>query len=185
MLYYIWENQYFDKKDLCTYQGQPIQVIHPGVRNINSGPDFSDAQIKLGSTVWAGAVEIHVKSTEWKVHGHHLDVAYDQVILHVVWVNNLQVRSSTGMLIPALELCRITDEQLLRRYSLFLENAFKVPCARLLPSVPDLVFNEMLDITFKARVQKAAIQTSHLYQKSQDWEQVSYFICWVKVLVLR
>ena len=176
MLYYIWENQYFDKKGLYTYQGQSIQVIHPGVRNINSGPDFSDAQIKIGSTVWAGAVEIHVKSSDWKAHGHHFDKAYDQVILHVVWVNNLEVQSSSGMPIPALELCHITDKQLLLGYSLFLENANSIPCARLLSSVPHQVFKDMLDATFQARIHKGAIQTGHLYQKSQDWEQVSYLM---------
>ena len=176
MLYYIWENQYFDKTGLFTCQGQSIQIIDPGTRNTNSGPDFSEAHIKIGPTTWVGAVEIHVKSSDWKAHGHHQDTAYDQVILHVVWVNNFQVKSSTGKLIPALELRDVINENSLQGYSLFLTNKYSIPCVRQLPKVPLGVFMDMLNSSFNVRIRKRAIQTDHLYHKTQDWEQVTYFM---------
>ena len=71
-LHFIWEYQYFDKRNLKTWEGQVINILRPGQKNPDAGPDFSDARIKIGGTEWAGPVEIHVKSSQWNLHGHHL-----------------------------------------------------------------------------------------------------------------
>src|SRR4051812_27220530 len=108
-LHYIWELQYFDKKDLKTTDGETIMVIVPGKRNTNAGPDFQTAKVKIGAMAWAGNVEIHTNSSAWMTHGHSDDPAYDNVILHVVWQNDVSVSRTDGTPIPTLELQHRVD----------------------------------------------------------------------------
>ncbi|HZX75280.1 MAG TPA: DUF2851 family protein [Cyclobacteriaceae bacterium] len=84
-LHYIWQLQYFDKKDLRTTDGEAITITAPGKGNTNAGPDFLTAKIRIGDIDWAGSVEIHTNASAWMSHGHDEDSAYDNVILHVVW----------------------------------------------------------------------------------------------------
>ena len=109
-LYYIWENRLTDK-DLKTTEGESVEVVATGYRNTDSGPDFLEARIQIGDKLWAGHVEIHVKSSDWNRHGHQNDKAYKNVILHVVYENDTQVND-----IPALELKGHFDESLFTQY---------------------------------------------------------------------
>jgi hypothetical protein len=84
LLHFIWQFQYFDKKELATTNGEPVQIIFPGQYNTNQGPDFSDAKIKIGKETWAGAVELHVHTSDWDKHKHTGDDNYNNVILHVM-----------------------------------------------------------------------------------------------------
>jgi hypothetical protein len=52
LLQYIWQFQYFNSTRLLTSSGEIIQIIHPGIRNSNQGPDFTGAKIKIGKTTW-------------------------------------------------------------------------------------------------------------------------------------
>ena len=84
LLSYVWKYRLYNTQ-LLTTNGSPITVIKPGEQHGNAGPDFFNARIKVGDTVWAGNVEIHVKSSDWYRHGHQSDRAYDNVVLHVVY----------------------------------------------------------------------------------------------------
>src|SRR6266496_5005506 len=84
LLQFIWQFQYFNKSELATTSGEKVQVIFPGKYNTNQGPDFTDAKIKIGNAIWAGAVELHLKASDWKKHNHVNDKNYKSVILHVV-----------------------------------------------------------------------------------------------------
>ena len=66
LLQYIWQFQYFNLSDLVTEEGEQLQIIHPGGINSNQGPDFTDAKIKINETVWAGSIEIHINTSDWK-----------------------------------------------------------------------------------------------------------------------
>ena len=96
-LHYLWKYQLFTTQINHTRAGHPIEVIHPGVHNHDSGPDFFNARIKIGDTVWAGNVEIHVNASDWVQHGHSTDPAYDNVILHVVYNDDEPVKLSDSV----------------------------------------------------------------------------------------
>ena len=85
LLHAAWHFGLFDKQDLVTEEGEPVEIIHAGHYNKNSGPDFFNARIRLGGIVLAGNLEIHIRSDDWYDHGHQHDPAYKNVILHVVW----------------------------------------------------------------------------------------------------
>jgi hypothetical protein len=91
-LHYVWQLQYFRKDDLKTSSGDPVQVCHPGNRNSDAGPDFSNARVKIGELEWRGSVEIHIKASGWNDHKHSADEAYENVILHVVWENDRPIK---------------------------------------------------------------------------------------------
>jgi hypothetical protein len=103
-LHYLWRFQKLGRFALCTVSAAPIRVVHPPPPE--GGPDFTHAKIWIGDTLWAGAVELHLKASYWYYHRHHLDKGYDSVILHVVWDNDAEVCYPSGRLIPCLELSK-------------------------------------------------------------------------------
>tara|TARA_R110002096_G_scaffold326134_4_gene520056 strand:- start:6777 stop:7931 length:1155 start_codon:yes stop_codon:yes gene_type:complete len=84
ILQWLWEEMLFSTKGLKTTCGKSIQIIHQGTLNLTDGPDFKQAKLLIDGLVWHGSVEMHLKSTNWKQHGHQSDSNYNNVILHVV-----------------------------------------------------------------------------------------------------
>ncbi|MCJ8331300.1 MAG: DUF2851 family protein [Lentisphaeria bacterium] len=82
----IWNEQLI-KGPLYTECGEIIEILHPGMWNVESGPDFHDATIIMNKRKISGAVEIHTRPEDWMHHNHQLDENYDHVILHAVWEN--------------------------------------------------------------------------------------------------
>src|SRR6476620_7093307 len=99
LLQYIWQFQFFNTSQLQTTTGEQLQIIFPGKMNSNQGPDYLNAQIRIDNTILVGSVELHLKSSQWNEHGHSDDANYKNVILHVVFENDLSQSS-----IPVLEL---------------------------------------------------------------------------------
>lgn len=96
--------------------GCSFKVINAGVHNEhNDGPDFFDAKIEIDGLIWVGSVELHVKSSDWNLHKHQFDKAYDNVILHVVYDDNATIYQH-GRLIPCLALKQIIDPIHLANY---------------------------------------------------------------------
>ncbi|NJM26955.1 MAG: DUF2851 family protein, partial [Bacteroidia bacterium] len=93
---YLWQFQYFNKRELRTADGQPVTIVHKGLNNPYSGPDFTNARIRIGDVEWVGNIEMHVFSSSWMDHRHHFDKAYDTVVLHVVWKNDRSVARLDG-----------------------------------------------------------------------------------------
>ncbi len=108
----LWNDQRFFNYDLRSTDGRPVQVLKPGIWSGDEGPDFVHAEIVIDGKLHTGDVEIHVKSSEWHNHKHHLNPKYNRVILHVVFWNddiNLRTRLQNGKRIPTLELLERMD----------------------------------------------------------------------------
>lgn len=91
LLHFIWQHQLFDKEGLTSVSGQSIDILTPGTLNHDAGPDFSDALIRIEELVWSGPVEIHFRASEYFEHKHHLDTAYDKIVMHVVWELDIEL----------------------------------------------------------------------------------------------
>src|SRR6056297_715667 len=91
-LHYLWKHRLFNEKNLVTGEGEKIEVIDLGLPNNDAGPDFLNAKIKIGNTLWVGNVEIHLNSSDWYHHGHNKNKSYDNVILQVVMNYNQEVK---------------------------------------------------------------------------------------------
>src|SRR5690606_833085 len=99
-LHYVWNFRKLEVGQFFTSEHESLHINNPGSPNVNSGPDFFNAQIELNGQVWAGNVEIHIKSSDWYAHAHERDPAYDNVILHVVWEHDAEVFRKNGTAIP-------------------------------------------------------------------------------------
>jgi hypothetical protein len=176
-LHYVWQHQYFDKVDLRTAEGDEIQVLRPGHRNADAGPDFLNARLRLGEVEWNGAVEIHLRASDWARHNHQTDPKYDQVILHVVGRHDADVTRTNGSMIPALALQARLAPELLARYQALVEApaAAPLPCAPLLSQVPEISKTMMTERTLLERVERKADTIMTLHQHlGQDWEATAY-----------
>ncbi len=155
--------------------GERLEIVNPGDRNYDSGPDFSQAKIKIGATLWAGQVEIHVKSSDWHVHKHHEDPAYSNVILHVVWSHDQDIQYPLGSIIPCIELKQRVEPAMLRQYEYLLQNERWVPCAELLPDVNDITKESWLMRLMAERLEeKSASILEALKMQQEDWQSVTY-----------
>ncbi len=99
-LHFIWKNQSLTGILLESENGGNIEVLDPGVHNMDSGPDFFNSKISIDGTTWAGNVEIHINASDWMKHGHHHDPAYDSIILHVVYFNDCIITRSNNHQVP-------------------------------------------------------------------------------------
>ena len=98
-LQYVWQHQLLEG-DLRTTDGQPVVVERAGVLNRDAGPDFFNAQVRIGETLWAGNVEVHVKASDWNLHHHSADHAYDNVVLHVVYESDTAITLQNCQVYP-------------------------------------------------------------------------------------
>jgi hypothetical protein len=176
-LHYLWQFQYFDKYELQTTSGDPIQIFNPGIRNSNAGPDFQNARMKIGGIEWIGSAEIHIQASGWMEHKHDRDPAYDNVILHIVWHNDVPIRRSDGSLLPTLELARRVDQKFFFDYQRLVNSPEEIPCAQFMPQVKDIVRLSMMDKVVLERLETKSQRVIDILQKNRyDWEETCFQI---------
>ena len=174
-LHYLWKYRLYKPGLYSTTQGEPLEIIHPGLHNTDSGPDFFNAKIKIGDTLWAGNVEIHQKTSDWNRHGHQTNAAYDNVILHVVAQHDLEVANSSGVLIPSWEMP--IDDRPLKNYETLLKNQNWIACAPYLEKINPLeLYNWIERMTIEKLEGKIAIIRQMLEQYQNNWDEVFYLI---------
>ncbi len=172
MYQYLWRTGAIGK-DLTLTDGSKIHIANPGRHNLDAGPDFSNARILIGETAWAGNVEIHVKASDWFVHKHHVDPAYDSVILHVVATADAQICRSDGSPIPTLELPVPLEASKL--YARLTGGDTPIRCADTLNRVPSLLREDWLESLAVERMQaKAERVLAENANLTGDWEQTSF-----------
>ena len=154
LLHYCWKHKLWPIEGLQTTDGQEVEVIDPGLHNRNSGPDFFNAKVKIGGTLWVGNVEIHDKSSDWYQHGHQQDEHYNNVVLHVVGVADREVQMQSGHFVPQMVLT--IPPSVHDNYEELLRTDAYPPCYRIIPNLTRLTIHAWM----------AALQTERLEQKT-------------------
>jgi len=173
-LHYIWQYRLYNP-NLVLQSGEQIEVIHPGMHNSDSGPDFFNARIRIGETIWAGNIEIHILSSDWKRHNHQQDMSYDNVILHVVWRDDTPVFRKNGTAIPTLELDGLYNENSWKHYLSFMASQRWIPCETMIQSVDSFVRNAWLDRILVERLERKALQVEDILSlTNNDWTLTFY-----------
>jgi len=174
-LHFLWRNRLCYQSGIKTVSGEDVEIIHPGLPNSNAGPDFFNAKIKIGDTLWAGNVEIHVREKEWYAHGHQGDAAYDNVILHVVQEKNDGTVNSRGNEIPVLEL-KYSDHLLYNYNSLLAKKSF-VACEEHLAKITPFEFEQWLERVLVERIESKCHDIErYLKFANGDWNEVFYIL---------
>ncbi|MDJ0645266.1 MAG: DUF2851 family protein [Flavobacteriaceae bacterium] len=173
---FIWKHQYFKKDSLKTVQGESLRVVTIGEENTNTGPDFFNAQVIINDQKWAGNLELHVKSSDWYVHGHEKDPNYDNVVLHVVWRYDTPVFRSNNSQIATLELSKYMDISLMRNYQeLFSKERKWINCEHEIATVEPFLLRGWLERLYFERLEQKSYLIFELLEGSKnDWEAVLF-----------
>ncbi len=177
LLHFVWKHQKIPMRSLQTTNGKPIFIKKAGTHNHGEGPDFFNARLEIGAQEWAGNVEIHLKSSDWYAHGHERDRNYDNVILHVVWEDDVSIFRKDGSEIPTLELKSYLSLDLLNSYKKLLQNAKKkfINCERYFGEIDGFLLDNWLERLFFERLQQKSNMVFELLEHSKnDWEKVLF-----------
>lgn len=174
-LHYVWERGLYDPRGLTTVDGQPVLVFRPGNHNTNSGPDFLDARVRIGSVDWVGSVEIHVRSGEWMKHRHHLDPMYNSTVLHVCLIADEETTRYDLTTVPNIELKGRIPGHVKDRYDLLQNNSHWIPCAPFIAQTSrDKVKSTLEMMGYERLNDKSAHIQKLLRRYSGDWEHTFY-----------
>lgn len=173
LLHYIWQYKMFCPSNLRTTTGEPIEIIDYGRKNNNAGPDFFNAKVRIGKTIWAGNIEIHILSSDWMRHKHEKDKRYDNVILHVVNKHDREIPGQDGRAIPTLVIH--PSQELLNRYEQLTEGAPFITCAQYWGQLPNgfirLYANQLLTERLCRKAEEICDKVERL---NGDWEETLY-----------
>ena len=173
LLHYVWKHKILPLKPLATADGQMVEVIDPGLHNHDQGPDFFNAKIRLGGTLWAGNVEVHLRSSDWYRHSHQDDPAYNSVILHVVGEIDGEVRTSEGKVLPQVQLD--IPESTRRSYEELCRTEDYPRCHRIIPSVPTMKVHQWMDALLVERLKERSEKVAERAERTGgDWERATF-----------
>ena len=177
-LHYIWKLKKFNTADLKTTNKEVVEIVSVGEHNYNSGPDFFNSQLKIEDQLWAGNVEIHIKSSDWFVHNHEIDSTYDNVILHVVWENDTEVFRKDNTEIPTIELKKYVSKTALESYQkLFSQANTWINCENDFKSVDDFTIINWLERLYFERLERKSQDIEKLLKaSSNNWESVLFIM---------
>ena len=179
LLHFIWKYQKIPTSRLYTSLGQKLSVVSPGLHNQLAGPDFFNAKIRLEGQLWAGNVEIHLCSSDWYAHGHEKDTNFNNVILHVVWEDNVAVFRKDETEIPTLELKYLVSSQLLENYRKLFQKrrAVFINCQNHIAEVDGFRRSHWLERQYFDRLeQKTTFILKLLEEFKNDWENACFVL---------
>jgi hypothetical protein len=172
-LHYLWKYGLYDQERLRDNENNKITVLDPGQYNRDSGPDFFNARISVGGTIWAGNIEIHVKASHFDNHGHQHDPAFNNVILHVVSEFDRKIFNSRGDEILTAELS--FDPSYYEKYISLVNNPYIIACQDYVNKVDSILFRHWLSALLIERLQVKSESILKVYSETgKDWDETFY-----------
>ncbi|MGV3610245.1 MAG: DUF2851 family protein [Fluviicola sp.] len=162
-LHFLWKNKRLPLNKLQTIEGKKVEIIHVGIHNHDSGPDFFNGQIRLDGLIHSGNIEMHIKSSDWNLHGHQFDQAYSNVILHVVYEHD-QLIFVEGIPIPTVELKRLIDWDHFKWFSNYYKRSESILCEAFLSGIEKVLVLNQIEGAFFQRINRKMMELEQLYQ---------------------
>lgn len=181
-LQWIWENMLFDYSGLQTACGKALTIFNPGQLNTSDGPDFKHAVLEIDGIIWHGDVELHTKTRNWKLHGHHTDENYNSVVLHVIADHDCSPVSCENQNTPfTLNLLPCLSDEL----GIFLKNfndPKQLPCSSGLRFISEPAFQQQIEKAHKEYFEKKTHDFLRFYNShlplSHAWKQALILSLW-------
>lgn len=177
-LQYVWQHQLLDH-GLTTVDGQPVVVLRAGELNRDAGPDFFNARVRVGDVEWAGNVEVHIHTSDWDAHRHAQDAAYNNVVLHVVYEHDCEIKLQSGRVPPTVELKNYLPPAVVSNYEALMspDGDDAVPCGKRVGEVPQFMIKSFLDRLLAERIMAKTETARRLLEESHGgWEQACYWL---------
>ncbi|MFO7937041.1 MAG: DUF2851 family protein [Kiritimatiellia bacterium] len=178
----IWFDEKHRPSDLTLSTGEKLTVLSPGRWNLEAGPDFLNAELRIdpGARIVRGDIEVHIHPSDWDSHGHSGNTDYDNVVLHVCWFNSPPARG-LPQTVPQLSLSQpvrnrpwfTLDDIDIKAYPHNTIPHTQSPCWQFLSSNPDYA-EKLLRSAGYHRIQNKTISVSRRLEDSADREQVFY-----------
>jgi hypothetical protein len=174
LLQFIWHYSLYNPSGLQSSLNEPITVIYSGKLNTNAGPDFEEGKVKIGETILVGNIELHLRTSDWYKHGHQHNPNYSNIILHVVYENDLPINNDSH--IPMLELSKHIPKHIIDNYFNLQHNIRQIPCAAQLPQVKDIIKKAWLNRLIAERWEMKFEEWDELLKQSAgDWRVLLYW----------
>lgn len=174
-LHYLWKYSLYDQYSLIDNDNNKIVVLNPGEYNRDSGPDFFNARILIAGTEWAGNVEIHTRASHFDNHGHNMDHAFDNVILHVVTENDKKVFNSKGEELLTVEIKY--DNTYYEKYVDLINNPCVIACQNEIRKLDSFYIRHWLHSLLVERLKlKSDSVMKIFFQTGNDWDETFYRI---------
>jgi hypothetical protein len=175
LIQFLWKARVIPPMGLFSTTGQAIEILNYGNLNEQEGPDFQSAKIKIGKTIWAGHVEMHVRSSDWFLHNHSDDPAYKNVILHVVFEEDSVSPEVENVHLPCLEISKLITPSMLSRYHALKNLANWVPCEPFLPELQEMSKISWLERLAVERLHSKSSRLDQLHNKYKGhWDKTLF-----------
>lgn len=177
LMYFVWSNRLFNS--ITTIDQSPLEIIHPGLRNLDAGPDFFNAKVMIDGVLWAGNVEMHCKASDWYKHKHQDNPAYDNVILHVVLQADAIITRPNGQQIQTVVM-KIPADVMSRFQNLNTGNlqwGSAIRCAHRIPAVPQIILHDWLtSLAIQRMTAKVQRVNDLINDRNESWQEALYVI---------
>ena len=175
LLHFFWKSKQIFARPVYTHAGDELKLLRIGYQNTHAGPDFEEAQLQIGDTLWAGSVEMHLKSSDWYAHHHEQDKAYENVILHVVYHHDKPVFRADGTELPVLVLEGLIPQNLVANYRKLIEAQSWIPCAAQVAQLdPIYTKQEVYRFLIQRLEEKADAHIQVLHTVTGSWDDAFY-----------
>jgi len=175
LLQYIWKHKLFTANEIKTVSGEALSIKNFGVVNLDSGPDYVDVKIQIDNTLWAGCVELHLKSSDWERHNHQNDNAYSNVILHAVYEHDKDIFTQNGSLLPTLELKPLINPQLIDTYRKYMSSLQDIVCQNQFGKIDSFRLFSWLDRLLIERLEERKTQIEQLLEKTINHKEEAFY----------
>ncbi len=173
LLHYLWKHKLFSRENIQTTENKPLKIIFVGEHNHDAGPDFFNGRVKIDGTEWAGSVEIHNKASDWFVHGHDKDPAYNNVILHVVAIYDVDVVTRNSIKIPTFVLPY--EKRMASNYKVLAASKKWISCEDHFQQIDPMIRSMWTETLLIERLQRKSEAVSALMsQTNNDLDEVFY-----------
>src|SRR6056297_2050194 len=173
LLHHLWKHKLFSHENIQTTNNKPLEIISVGEHNHDAGPDFFNSRVKIAGTKWAGSVEIHNKASDWFVHGHDKDPAYNNVILHVVATYDVDVVTRNSIKIPTFVLPY--EKRMASNYNVLAASKKWISCEDHFQQIDPMIRSMWTETLLIERLQRKSEAVSALMaQTNNDLDEVFY-----------
>lgn len=173
LLQFLWNYKIFTTSDFKDLDGNFIEILDYGKWNQDSGPDFLMAKIKMNNLTLVGNIELHLKSSDWIFHRHQNNPEYENIILHLVFQNDLEIKELADKNIPTIELKNYIDEALILKYQQLSEVSNFIACEKIIKpeNIPFYFSEEQL----LKKLDEKSIEIEHSLERfKNDYEAVLF-----------